>query len=71
MVLIASAIDSLLDFIVSLLNLFALKESEKPADKEHNYGHGKAEAIAALIEGIIIAGSGIFIIFSSVKKLIL
>jgi divalent metal cation (Fe/Co/Zn/Cd) transporter len=37
MTLLASAADSLLDFMVSLLNLFALKESAKPADKEHNY----------------------------------
>lgn len=70
MVLIASAIDSLLDFIVSVFNLFALKEAEKPADKEHNYGHGKIEAIAALLEGILIGVSGWYIIFSSVQKLI-
>lgn len=70
MVLIASAIDSLLDLIVSVFNLFALKEAEKPADKDHNYGHGKIEAIAALIEGLFIGISGLYIIFSSIQKLI-
>ena len=54
MVLIASAIDSLLDFIVSIFNLFALKKAGKPADEDHNYGHGKIEALAALFEGLLI-----------------
>lgn len=70
MVLIASAVDSLLDLIVSLFNLFALKQSAKPADHDHNYGHGKIEGIAAVIEALLIAGSGFFLIFSSIKKLI-
>lgn len=70
MVLIASAVDSLLDFIVSIFNLFALKASEKPADKKHNYGHGKIEAIATVFEGFLIFGLGLYLIISSVKKLI-
>ena len=70
MVLIASAIDSLLDFIVSIFNLFALKKAEKPADEDHNYGHGKIEALAALFEGLLIGISWGYIIFSSVEKLI-
>ncbi len=69
MVLIASAVDSLLDLMVSLFNLLALREAKKPADKDHNYGHGKLEAIAGMFEGLIVAGSGIFIIISSIKKL--
>lgn len=70
MVLIASAIDSLLDLIVSIFNLFALKKAGKPADEDHNYGHGKIEALAALFEGLLIGISGGYIIFSSVQKLI-
>lgn len=70
MVLIASAIDSLLDLMVSIFNLFALKKAEKPADKGHNYGHGKIEALAALFEGLLIGISGGYIIFSSVQKLV-
>ena len=70
MTLLASAADSLLDLMVSLLNLFALKESAKPADKEHNYWHWKVEWIAAVIEWLIIIISWWLIIFSSIKKLI-
>ncbi len=70
MTLLASAADSLLDLMVSILNLFALKESEKPADKEHNYWHWKIEGIAAVIEWLIIIWSWGIIIFSSIKKII-
>jgi divalent metal cation (Fe/Co/Zn/Cd) transporter len=52
--------------MVSILNLFALKESEKPADKEHNYWHWKIEGIAAVIEWLIIIWSWGIIIFSSI-----
>ena len=71
MTLLASAADSLLDLMVSILNLFALKESAKPADKEHNYWHWKIEGIAAVIEWLIIIWSWGIIIFSSIKKIIL
>ena len=54
MVIIASAVDSVMDLIISMLNLFAIKAAEKPADKEHNYGHGKIEAIVALAESAFI-----------------
>ena len=57
-----------MDLIISMLNLFALKAAEKPADKEHNYGHGKIEAIVALAESVFIWGSGIILIYSSIQK---
>ncbi|WP_331774163.1 cation diffusion facilitator family transporter [Sulfurospirillum sp. 1612] len=65
---LASAIDSMLDFIVSAFNYFAIKKSEQPADVYFNYGKGKIEALAAVIEGTIIALSGVFIFYESVKK---
>ncbi len=65
---IASAIDSGLDFIVSAFNYFAISKSEQPADKQFNYGKGKIEALAAVIEGTIITMSGIFIFYEAIKK---
>ncbi|MDX1808904.1 MAG: cation diffusion facilitator family transporter [Sulfurospirillaceae bacterium] len=67
---LASAIDSTLDFIVSAFNFFAIKKSEQPADVYFNYGKGKIEALAAVIEGTIIAISGIFIFYESIQKAI-
>ena len=67
---LASAIDSLLDLCASLFNLYAISKSEKPADLHFNYGRGKIESLAAVIEGSVICISGIFIFYQSCKKLI-
>ena len=66
--ILASAIDSLLDLSASLFNLYAVTKAEQPADLEFNYGRGKTESLAAVIEGSVILVSGIFIIYESVKK---
>jgi len=65
----ASAIDSLLDMAVSIFNFFAIKKSEEDADADYQYGKGKIQAIAAVIEGTIITISGIFIIYLAINKL--
>lgn len=51
---LSSAIDSLLDFFVSLFNYIAIKTAKIPADEAFNYGRGKIEALAAFIEGLVI-----------------
>ncbi len=66
---LASAIDSLLDMLVSGFNFFAIKKSEEHPDDEYHYGKGKIQAIAAVIEGTIITMSGIYIIYEAFKKL--
>ncbi len=65
---LASAIDSVLDLIVSIFNFFAVTKSEKPADKTFNYGRGKIEALAAVIEGTVITISGLYILYESIRK---
>lgn len=65
---LASAIDSILDMFVSLFNYFAILNSEKPADKTFNYGRGKIEALALVIEGTIITFSGLYLLYEAVKK---
>ncbi|RUM70909.1 MAG: cation transporter [Sulfurovum sp.] len=66
---LASAIDSLLDTLVSLFNFFAIKKSEENPDEMYQYGKGKIQAIAAVIEGTVISMSGIYIIYEAIKKL--
>ncbi|MBD3830190.1 MAG: cation transporter [Arcobacter sp.] len=68
---LASAVDSVLDMFVSIFNYFAISKSEKPADKTFNYGRGKIEALASVIEGTIITISGLFLLYQAVKKAIL
>lgn len=65
---LASAIDSILDMFVSLFNYFAISNSEKPADDQFNYGRGKIEALASVIEGVIITMSGLFLLYTAIKK---
>ena len=67
---LASAIDSVLDLIISLFNFFAVSKAEQPADSRFNYGKGKIEALAAVIEGTIITISGIYIFYAAVAKYI-
>ncbi|AFL68935.1 cation diffusion facilitator family transporter [Sulfurospirillum barnesii] len=67
---LASAIDSVLDLIVSAFNYFAIAKAEQPANQTFNYGKGKIEALAAVIEGTIICMSGLFILYTATKKLL-
>lgn len=65
---LASAIDSLLDMLVSIFNFFAIRKSEENPDEVYPYGKGKIQAIAAVIEGTIITISGLYIIYEAIKK---
>ncbi len=67
---LASAIDSLLDMVISVFNFFAIKKSEENPNNEYQYGKGKIQAIAGVIEGTIITVSGLFIIYKGIEKLI-
>ncbi len=53
----ASLVDSLLDACASLINFIAIYHALRPADAEHKFGHGKAEALASLGQAIFIAFS--------------
>ncbi len=66
---LASAIDSFLDSIVSIFNFFAIKTSEEHPNEEYHYGKGKVQAIAAVIEGTVITISGIYILSEAIEKL--
>tara|TARA_B110000211_G_scaffold116114_1_gene134513 strand:- start:837 stop:1718 length:882 start_codon:yes stop_codon:yes gene_type:complete len=55
--LLASLIDSIMDSVASLINFFAVRYAMAPADEEHRFGHGKAEALAGLAQALLILGS--------------
>ena len=67
---LASAIDSILDIAVSTFNYFALSKAEKAPSEKFNYGLGKIEALAAVIEGTIITMSGLFIFYKGLMNVI-
>lgn len=69
-VLLATLIDSTLDAIASLVNLVAVRHAITPADREHRFGHGKAEALAGLGQSAFIAGSAGFLLLESSRRLL-
>lgn len=67
---LASAIDSLLDLVVSLFNYFALHNSDKEPDEKFNFGRRKLEPLAAVIEGTIISLSALFILYEAISRMV-
>ncbi|MBA3814496.1 MAG: cation diffusion facilitator family transporter [Alphaproteobacteria bacterium] len=67
----ASLIDSLLDAIASIINMIAVYHALKPADKEHRFGHGKAESLAALGQAIFIGGSSLWLLHEAQQRFVM
>lgn len=68
--MLASLVDSVMDSLASLVNFGAIRYSLVPADEEHRFGHGKAEALAGVGQALLIAGSSAFLIREAVLKLL-
>jgi ferrous-iron efflux pump FieF len=68
--LLATLIDSVLDALASLINLIAVRHALTPADKEHRFGHGKAEALAGLSQSLFIVGSAGFLLLEAGRRII-
>lgn len=67
--LLSSLIDSLLDVGASFLNLLAVRHALEPPDREHRFGHGKAEPLAGLGQATFITGSAIFLLIEAGHRL--
>jgi len=60
--MLSTLFDSALDFGASLVNLYAIRHAVMPADREHRFGHGKAEPLAGLVQVAFILGSSILLL---------
>src|SRR5579884_924090 len=69
--LLSSLIDSMLDIVAAIVNLLAVRHAMSPADREHRFGHGKAEPLAVLGQSAFITGSAILLLAEAVRRLIL
>lgn len=69
MALLSTLIDSTLDAAASLINLWAVRHALTPADREHRFGHGKAEPLAGLGQAAFIVGSGALLLAQAVNRL--
>lgn len=68
--ILSSLIDSLADVFASSLSFVAIKFSTRPASLEHRYGYGRAESISALAQSAFIAGSGLFVMYDGITRII-
>ena len=67
---IAEAVHSGTDLVAALLTFFAVRVAIRPPDREHHYGHGKAEHLAALGESAFLILVSFFIAYESLQRLI-
>jgi ferrous-iron efflux pump FieF len=66
---LASLVDSATDLVASLANFIAVRHALTPADRDHRFGHGKAEAISGLVQALFIAASTAFLLVEAVARL--
>ncbi|MBQ4832746.1 cation diffusion facilitator family transporter [Pseudoalteromonas sp. MMG010] len=67
--MLGSLTDSLMDITATAMSLLVLGYALRPADDDHRFGHGKAEALAGLGQAAFIAGSGCFLIFHGIERI--
>jgi ferrous-iron efflux pump FieF len=68
--MLSSLLDSLLDAAASLVNLLAVQQALMPADREHRFGHGKAEPLASLGQAAFITGSAVLLLIEALQHLL-
>jgi cation diffusion facilitator family transporter len=67
--ILAEAAHSGLDLVAAVMTYFAVSMSDKPADREHNFGHGKIENLSALFETGLLLLTSAWIIYETVQRL--
>ncbi len=67
--MLSTLLDSVLDVAASIINLVAVRHALTPADREHRFGHGKAEPLAALGQSAFVAGSAVLLIVEVARRL--
>jgi len=65
----SDAMESTVNLVAALVALWALKLAAKPADHNHDFGHGKAEYMSAAVEGTLIFVAAALIIYSAIQRL--
>jgi len=68
--LLSTLVDSLLDVGASGLSFLAVRHATQPADRDHRFGHGKAESLGGLGQSAFVFGSGIFVLAQAFHRLL-
>ena len=67
--ILSEALHSALDLVAAVITFFSVRVSDKPADEDHNYGHGKVENLSAFIETLLLLGTCVWIITEAIHRL--
>ena len=67
--ILSEALHSALDFVAAAITWIAVRISDKPADEDHHYGHGKIENLSALIETLLLLITCIWIVYEAINRL--
>lgn len=67
--ILTDALESTVNVMSAFIGLYSLYLSAKPKDASHPYGHGKVEFVSAAVEGTLISGAGVLIIFEAIKNI--
>jgi ferrous-iron efflux pump FieF len=68
--MLSTLVDSLLDAGAALVNFIAVRHALQPADRQHRFGHGKAESLAGLAQAAFVGGSGVFVSVQAIDRLL-
>jgi ferrous-iron efflux pump FieF len=68
--MLTSALDALVDAASALTTFVGVRYAQQPPDRHYRWGHGKAEAIAALMQALFLAGAALALVFQSIERLI-
>ncbi|MFV3074263.1 cation diffusion facilitator family transporter [Niveispirillum fermenti] len=68
--ILSSLMDSSVDLLASVVTLLGVAQALRPPDSTHRFGHGKAEPLAALAQSAFVAGSGVFLAYEGVGRLV-
>ena len=67
--ILTDALESIVNVVAGLIGIYSLYVSAKPKDRDHPYGHGKAEFLSAAVEGTLILVAGVLIVYEAAKSL--
>src|ERR1700731_726777 len=68
--ILSEALHSILDLVAAIITFLSVRVSDKPADAEHLYGHGKVESFSAFVETGLLLLTALYIIWEAVHRLL-
>src|ERR1700729_3767018 len=67
--MLSEAAHSGIDLVAAGITLFSVQVSDRPADADHTYGHGKIESLSAAIESVLMLGSCVWILTEAIRRI--